>query len=64
MWMALILTPTQILIGDLHGRNTLAYHPTKLAAIEGLWETTSGAPMTVLAWPDMEQERNLYAIED
>jgi cytochrome bd ubiquinol oxidase subunit I len=64
MWMALILTPTQILIGDLHGRNTLAYQPTKLAAIEGLWEATRGAPMTVLAWPDMEQERNLYAVED
>jgi cytochrome bd ubiquinol oxidase subunit I len=55
MWMALILTPTQILIGDLHGRNTLAYQPTKLAAIEGLWDTTNSAPMTVLAWPDMKQ---------
>jgi cytochrome bd ubiquinol oxidase subunit I len=63
MWMALVLTPSQILIGDLHGRNTLAYQPIKLAAIEGLWETTSGAPMTVLAWPDMEQERNLYGID-
>ena len=63
MWMALILTPTQIVLGDLHGRNTLAYQPTKLAAVEGLWDTTSGAPMTVLAWPDMELERNLYAID-
>ena len=25
MWLALILTPTQILLGDLHGRNTLAH---------------------------------------
>jgi cytochrome bd ubiquinol oxidase subunit I len=63
MWMALILTPLQIVIGDLHGRNTLAYQPTKLAAIEGLWDTTGGAPMTVLAWPDMGEERNLYAID-
>jgi cytochrome d ubiquinol oxidase subunit I len=63
MWMALVLTPTQILIGDLHGRNTLVHQPTKLAAIEGLWETTRGAPMTVFAWPDMEQERNRYALE-
>ena len=63
MWMALILTPSQIVLGDLHGRNTLAHQPTKLAAIEGLWETTKGAPMTVLAWPDMENERNLYAID-
>jgi cytochrome d ubiquinol oxidase subunit I len=63
MWMALVLTPTQIVIGDFQGRNTLFHQPTKLAAMEGLWDTTRGAPMTVLAWPDMEEARNLYAIE-
>ena len=62
MWMALVLTPTQIMLGDLHGRNTLVHQPTKLAAMEGLWDTTKGPSMTVLAWPDMEQERNLFAI--
>ena len=40
MWLALVLTPTQILLGDLHGRNTMVYQPTKLAAMEGLWNTT------------------------
>ncbi len=63
MWMALILTPTQVLLGDLHGRNTLVHQPAKLAAMEGLWQTTRGAAMTILAWPDMDQARNLYAIE-
>jgi cytochrome d ubiquinol oxidase subunit I len=63
MWMALILTPTQIAIGDFHGRNTLTHQPTKLAAMEGLWETTRGAPMTLLAWPDVDEARNLYAID-
>ncbi|QEL26931.1 cytochrome ubiquinol oxidase subunit I (plasmid) [Bosea sp. F3-2] len=63
MWMALILAPAQIFIGDLHGRNTLAQQPTKLAAMEGLWETTRGPGMTVIGWPDMKAERNLYAIE-
>lgn len=63
MWMALILTPTQIVIGDFHGRNTLVHQPTKLAAMEGLWDTTRGAPMTLLAWPDMDEARNRYAIE-
>ena len=61
--MALILTPIQVVIGDLHGRNTLAHQPTKLAAMEGLWDTTRGAPMTLIAWPDMTAERNLFAIE-
>jgi len=63
MWMALVLTPTQIFLGDMHGRNTLVHQPTKLAAMEGLWDTTRGAPMTLIAWPDMEEERNLFAIE-
>jgi Cytochrome bd-type quinol oxidase, subunit 1 len=63
MWMALVLTPTQILLGDMQGRNTLAYQPTKLAAMEGLWDTTRGAAMTLVAWPDMDEERNLFAIE-
>ncbi|MDQ0511804.1 cytochrome ubiquinol oxidase subunit I [Ancylobacter amanitiformis] len=63
MWLALILVPLQIFIGDLHGRNTLEYQPTKLAAMEGLWDTTRGPAMTVIAWPDMQAAKNLYAIE-
>src|SRR4051812_31308919 len=59
----LVLTPTQIVLGDLHGRNTLKYQPTKLAAMEGLWDTTRGAPMTVFGWPDMAAAKNLYAID-
>jgi cytochrome bd ubiquinol oxidase subunit I len=63
MWMALVLAPLQIVIGDMQGRNTLAYQPTKVAAMEGLWETMRGAPMTLIAWPDKEAETNLFAID-
>ncbi len=63
MWLALILAPLQIALGDLHGRNTLVYQPTKVAAMEGLWETVRGAPMTLIAWPDMAAETNRFAIE-
>ena len=63
MWMALALAPLQIVLGDLHGRNTLVHQPTKVAAMEGLWDTTRGAPMTVLAWPDMQAETNRFAID-
>ena len=63
MWLALVLVPAQFVIGDFHGRNTLEHQPTKLAAMEGLWDTTHGAPMTLFAWPDMAAERNLFAIE-
>lgn len=38
LWMAVIVTPIQALIGDLHGLNTLKYQPAKIAAIEGHWE--------------------------
>lgn len=63
LWLALILAPLQIFIGDMHGRNTMVEQPTKLAAMEGLWETTKGPAMTVIAWPDMEAQKNLYALE-
>jgi cytochrome d ubiquinol oxidase subunit I len=63
MWLALVLTPLQILIGDQHGINTLEYQPMKLAAIEARWETARHVPITVFAWPDVAQERNDYAIE-
>jgi cytochrome d ubiquinol oxidase subunit I len=49
MWMALVLTPLQIVLGDLHGLNTLRYQPAKLAAMEGDWETRRGQPLTVFA---------------
>ena len=62
MWAALILAPTQIILGDQHGLNTGKYQPTKLAAMEGLWNTSKGVPATLIAWPDMEKETNLYEV--
>lgn len=63
MWIVLILTPLQILLGDMHGLNTREHQPMKLAAIEARWETGRHVPLTLFAWPDMAQERNDYAIE-
>src|SRR6056297_268983 len=37
--MAAVLIPLQILMGDLHGLNTLEHQPQKVAAMEGNWET-------------------------
>ena len=62
VWAATILVPLQIFLGDEQGRNTLHYQPTKLAAMEGLWESGSGVPATVFGWPDAAQERNLFEI--
>jgi len=58
---AALLAPTQILIGDLHGLNTLHHQPVKVAAMEGHWET-GPAPFTIFAWPDQEAAENHFEI--
>jgi cytochrome bd ubiquinol oxidase subunit I len=63
LWLAALLTPLQIIIGDQHGLNTLEYQPIKLAAIEARWETGRGVPLTLFAWPDEQQERNRWAVD-
>lgn len=57
---ALILTPLQIIIGDIVGLEVGHRQPMKLAAIEGLWETTKGAPFLLFALPDKQTETNRY----
>ena len=60
--LAAVLVPGQAVIGDLHGLNTLEHQPQKLAAMEGLWETRSGAPAVLIALPDAALERNRFEI--
>jgi cytochrome d ubiquinol oxidase subunit I len=62
-WLLTVLVPLQVLIGDLHGLNTLEHQPAKVAAMEGLWETGPGVPFTVFAIPDQAGERNHLAVE-
>lgn len=63
MFIAVFLSPLQILIGDLHGKNTVEYQPLKIAAIEGIWETEKGANLNLLGWPDPETETTQYALQ-
>lgn len=57
-----IAAPLQLLIGHGHGVNVHHQQPTKLAAMEGHWETHRGAPLVLFALPDQENERNDYEI--
>ena len=57
-----IMVPTQIMVGDLHGLNTLEHQPTKVAAMEGLWETGRGVSASLFAIPDQEAETNHFEI--
>jgi len=61
--VAAILAPLQVLVGDLHGLNTLEHQPAKIAAIEALWQTGKGVPLVLFAIPDDDKRRNDYAVE-
>jgi cytochrome d ubiquinol oxidase subunit I len=60
--VAAVLIPVQIVVGDLHGLNTLKYQPAKLAAMEGIWETQRGVPAVLFAIPDKATQSNHYEI--
>lgn len=63
VYLAAVLIPLQILMGDLHGLNTLKHQPQKIAAMEGLWETQRGAPLVLFGIPNPETRSNDFAIE-
>lgn len=58
MWAILVLAPLQILLGDLHGLNTLEHQPLKVAAMEGNWSHRAGAPFVLFGLPDEETQSN------
>lgn len=45
--------------GDQHAVHVTEVQPAKLAAMEGLWETQTRAPVVMVALPDEKNERNL-----
>jgi cytochrome d ubiquinol oxidase subunit I len=62
VFLAAILAPIQIFVGDLHGINTLENQPAKLAAIEAIWETEQGAALTLFGFPNEVTKTTDYAI--
>ncbi|MDZ7937301.1 MAG: cytochrome ubiquinol oxidase subunit I [Rhodoferax sp.] len=62
LYVAAVLIPLQIAVGDQHGLNTLQYQPAKIAAMEGIWETQKGAPAVLFALPDKTTQTNQYEI--
>ena len=56
------LIPVQILVGDLHGINTLQHQPAKVAAIESNWETRSNVSLVLFALPDEERRENRFEL--
>src|SRR6266568_1910012 len=62
LWMAALIAPVQILAGDEHGLNTLKYQPAKIAAMEGHFDTESGAPLILFGLPNEKTEQVDYAV--
>ncbi|MBH0115095.1 cytochrome ubiquinol oxidase subunit I [Novosphingobium sp. YJ-S2-02] len=64
MWMAALVAPVQIFLGDEHGLNTLEHQPVKVMAMEGHYEShPDGAPLVLFGIPNAKEKRIDYAIE-
>ena len=61
--VACIAIPLQILSGDQSAKAVVALQPAKFAAMEGLYQTETGAPLTVGGIPDNQTMTTRYAIK-
>ena len=63
MSMATLVGPLQIVLGDLHGLNTLEHQPAKVMAMEGHYQShPNGAPLILFGIPNSAENRIDYVI--
>ncbi len=62
LWVSCITLILQAFSGDSSGRVVAQYQPAKLAAFEGLFKTTKGAPLTLFGIIDMRNEEIKHSI--
>lgn len=60
--LGLALAPVQVFVGDLAARLVAERQPMKLAAMEGLWDTTAHAPLTIGGIPLAGREETVLGI--
>jgi cytochrome bd ubiquinol oxidase subunit I len=61
---AALAAPAQVLVGDWAGRTVADRQPVKLAAFEGLKETTKGAPFELVPGVEVPRMLSLLAFHD
>ncbi|MCA9068564.1 MAG: cytochrome ubiquinol oxidase subunit I [Planctomycetaceae bacterium] len=61
--MALPMVPVQMAVGDWSAKVVAESQPTKLAAMEGQFETETRAPLRIGGIPDEAAQETRYAIE-
>ena len=64
MWMAALVAPVQIIVGDLHALNTWQHQPAKVLAMEGHFKSyPDGAPFIVFGMPNERDGRVDFPVE-
>ena len=59
-----LATAGVITLGDALGFVGAQAQPSKLAAMEAMWQTeTAPAPFNAVAWPSQDQKKNLFSIQ-
>jgi len=61
---ASLAAPVQVVVGDWAGRSVAENQPVKLAAFEGLQETTAGAPFTFGSLVEIPKMLSILAFHD
>jgi len=61
---ASLAAPVQVVVGDWAGRSVAENQPVKLAAFEGLQETTAGAPFTFGGLVEIPKMLSILAFHD
>jgi cytochrome d ubiquinol oxidase subunit I len=62
LYLAAVLVPAQLVFGHLNGEYVVHRQPEKMAAIEARWHDEKPASEVLIAWPDVDNHRNLFAI--
>lgn len=60
--IAAVVTPLQVVVGDLHGLQVQRDQPMKVAAMEAVWETRPAVPFLVFALPDQAAATNHFEL--
>jgi len=60
--MGLVFSIVEVVQGHMHGAEVARVQPTKLAAMESLWDTTAHAPQYLFLVPDEKNERNFIEL--
>jgi cytochrome d ubiquinol oxidase subunit I len=63
MAMAVVATPLQIVSGDFNARFLSDYQPAKFAAMEGVFHTAQGVPISIGGLADPNTGKIYYALE-